>query len=160
MSIPFEFMIVPLLYMVLIQGIGDMNMKKDYQFITDQLLIWQPKGILDYTKIIEFVEYIEDVEVKKKEGFKRFIDLSYIEEMAVQYEEISQVAKQRRQHIARLPKKRIKVAFLVNHASKYGMARMYESLIETEKYDVQIFQSVDSVAEWLNVDSKLIDRKF
>jgi len=135
-------------------------MNKDYQFITDKLLIWQPKGILDYPKIIEFVEYIEDVEVKKKKSFKRFIDLSYTEELAVQYEEISQVARQRRQDIAKLPKTRIKIAFLVNHAAKYGMARMYESLIETERYDVQIFQSVDSVAKWLNVDSKLIDRKF
>ena len=135
-------------------------MNKDYQFITDKLLIWQPKGTLDYPKIIEFVEYIEDVEVKKKESFKRFIDLSYTEELAVQYEEISQVAKQRRQDIAKLPKTRIKMAFLVNHASKYGMARMYESLLETERYDVQIFQTVDDVAKWLMVDLKLIDCKF
>jgi hypothetical protein len=110
--------------------------------------------------ILEFVKYIEKIEVKKMEPFDRFIDLSYVEELAVQFDDVSKIARKRRQVISELPEQKIKMAFLVNHALKYGMVRMYESLLDSERYEVQIFQSIENVAQWFKVDPELISRSF
>lgn len=48
---------------------------------------------------------------------------------------------------------KIKVAILVadkfNHG--YGMARMFESLTESDEYQIEIFQDIEAAKKWLDI---------
>jgi hypothetical protein len=63
-------------------------MTKEYFFKTENLLIWRPTGCIQVEQILNFVNFIEDYIATHSSDFMRFIDLSIIEGISVNYEEL------------------------------------------------------------------------
>ena len=129
---------------------------KEYFFKTDQLAIWRPIGLLDISKIKEFVTFIEKNSSEKEPHFSRFIDLSQISGVSVQYEDLYPIARQRKSFYQTNIKKKVKMAFLVTNPLSYGMARMYQTLSDEPTLEVIISESREEVSKFLGVDLSII----
>ena len=131
-------------------------MKQEYYFKTDELLIWRPTGNIDINKISGFVKFIETAILEGKKDFSRFIDLSKIDSISVNHEELYGIASGRRQFASEGPEITIKLAFYVTNALSYGMARMYENMLDNSPFDIRIYYTIKEVAEFLNTDRSLL----
>jgi hypothetical protein len=131
-------------------------MKEEYFFKTEDLMIWRPTGTMDLRKIIEFVNFLEDRIKAGKHNFKRFIDLSNIKDISVNHEDLYSVASGRRQFSAEKIESNVKLAFFVTNALSFGMARMYENMLDGAQFDIHIYYTLDEVASFLEVDPLLL----
>jgi hypothetical protein len=131
-------------------------MKKNFFFKTDDLLIWRPTGVIKIEVVQEFIKFLEDVIVTRDPYFIRFIDLSSVEGISVNYEELYGIAADRRDQASKKFSNVIKLAFYVTNALSFGMARMYENLLDSTAYDIGIFYSLKEAADFLEVDISLL----
>jgi len=131
-------------------------MSKEYFFKTQELLIWRPSGNLDINKISDFVKFLENNILEGKEDFMRFIDLSKIESISVNHEELYGIASGRRQFTSEHQGTTIKLAFFVTNALSYGMARMYENMLDNSPFDIRIYYTINEVANFLGVGHSLL----
>ena len=131
-------------------------MSSEYFFKTDNLLIWRPTGSIHIEKIQEFIKFLEGQMAVKNVNFMRFIDLSLIEGISVNYEELYSIAADRRDHAIKKFESIVKLAFHVTNALSFGMARMYENMLDSESYEIGIFYSLKEVSEFLEVDISLL----
>ena len=129
---------------------------KEYYFETDRLMIWRPHGILDTTKINEFIKFLEESSITRDPHFSRFIDLSQISGISVQYQDLYPIARQRKSYFRTNIKQTVKMAFLANDPFSYGMARMYQALSDEPTLDMHITESREEVSAFLGVDLSLI----
>ena len=60
------------------------------------LMLWKPRGILDESTVNEMVEFIETVEERNGPPLNRFIDLSALETVDLNFEFVFHVALGRR----------------------------------------------------------------
>jgi hypothetical protein len=51
-----------------------------------------------------------------------------------------------------------KAAFCAFNELQYGMARMFQSVLESEYLDIEIFRDIESAAQWLDVDGTLLKK--
>ncbi len=112
-------------------SIEDYKMTKEYYFKTEDLLIWRPTGNIKIEVIQDFIKFLEEYVASNNSDFKRFIDLSLIESISVNYEELYGIAADRRDHANKKFENIVNLAFYVNNALSFGMARMYENLLDT-----------------------------
>ena len=131
-------------------------MTKEYYFKTKDLLIWRPTGNIDINKINDFVKFLEISIQEGHEDFMRFIDLSKIESISVNHEELYSVASGRRQFAAGRMDTMIKLAFYVTNTLSYGMARMYENMLDNSPFDIRIYYTLNEVATFLGVNKSLL----
>ena len=131
-------------------------MDKEYFFRTDNLVIWRPKAILDQTKIIDFINFLDEQSSKKDSDFLRFIDLSKISDVTAKYEELYEIASQRKQLAEKNFDLKVKMGFYVTDTLSFGMARMYENLLDSQHYEISINYSLEKVADFLQVDVTLL----
>jgi hypothetical protein len=124
---------------------------KEYYFESDRLMIWRPLGILDTSKINEFIKFIEESSLNRDPHFSRFIDLSQISGISVEYQDLYPIARQRKSYFRTNIKQRVKMAFLANDPFSYGMARMYQSLSDGPGLDVCISGNREEVSAFLGV---------
>ena len=54
---------------------------------------------------------------------------------------------------------KIYTAFCVLNDFQYGMARMFQALVESDKHEIAIFRDIESAAQWLQVDSELLKNR-
>jgi len=131
-------------------------MANEYFFRTENLLIWRPTGTIHVEQVQQFVKYIEDYIATHNSDFMRFIDLSLIKGISVNYEELYSIAAERRYHASKEVGGVVKMAFYVTNALSFGMARMYENLLDSTAYDIRIYYSIKEVSEFLNIDTSLL----
>ena len=131
-------------------------MKKEFYFKTENLVIWRPEGMLDASKISEFIEYLEEHNANRDQHFHRFIDLSKVAGINVTYTSLTTIASKRLLYAKDSLSRKVKMAFLAGNAFTFGMARMYESILGDEHYDIIIFETLQEVARWLEVDQSLL----
>ena len=127
-------------------------MGREYFFKTENLVIWRPVGILDRKKIIDFITFLNEKSLERDDEFARFIDLSKISDVTVEYEELYEIASHRKQLAEKKFAYKVKIGFYVTDALSFGMARMYENLLDSMHYEIGIFYSCEEVAEFLQVD--------
>jgi hypothetical protein len=48
------------------------------------------------------------------------------------------------------------MAFYVKDSLSYGMARMYENLMQSSKYEIKILYSLEEIADFLQTDMSLL----
>jgi hypothetical protein len=126
-------------------------------FRTDQLVIWQPEGSMTLEKIEKFIDFLNSNSGKRDPHFDRFVDLSKISEIAVSYEQLSNIAFTRKTYSHHKLEKKVKMAFYVNNTILYGMTRMYQNLFDDKYYDIKIFKNLSEAALFLKVDTALLN---
>lgn len=126
-------------------------------FRTDQLVIWQPEGSMTLEKIEKFIDFLNSNSGKRDPHFDRFVDLSKISEIAVSYEQLSNIAFTRKTYSQHKLEKKVKMAFYVNNTILYGMTRMYQNLFDDKYYDIKIFKNLSEAALFLKVDTALLN---
>jgi hypothetical protein len=131
-------------------------MGKEFYFKSDDLVIWRPTGTLDVPKIVEFLKFLDQSAVNKDQHFHRFIDLTKVDGISVSYTSLSNIAAQRTTYATRTLSRSVRMAFLISNSFTFGMARMYESILADDHYDIAIFRTIEEVAQWLGVDEEML----
>jgi hypothetical protein len=123
-----------------------------YVIERDSLIVCRPNGILDTDLTEKIVEFIEIKEEQSESGFNRFCDLTRLESINLSSAEVQQLANRRR---AFNPNDfRVKSAFFATHPLHFGIARMYELLLNSPRIDVQVFSELERAAKWLGVKAE------
>ena len=127
-------------------------MEPEYYFKDENLVIWQPKNILDSNKIKNFISFLDESSVSRDPHFCRFVDLTKISGLSVNYEHLLPIAQTRQKYYVSKFTKKVRMGFYVNNPLTFGMARMYQSLNDDELMETLISESLNEIAEFLNCE--------
>jgi hypothetical protein len=117
-----------------------------------QLSIWRPKGILTLKEIIQELEGFVELEMTKP-PFDRFANLSEADFSQIKYADIRQIYLLRKAVYTGLP---VKSVFYVKTDLQFGIARIYQTLMEETPIRVEIFKNIAECAQYLNVPIEII----
>jgi hypothetical protein len=120
-----------------------------YVIESDKLMVARPKDILDAQTAERIIEFIEIKEEHSETGFHRFCDLTSLEGIHLSFLEVGRFAERRRDFNPN--DIHVKSAFLAIHPLAYGIARMYEQLLNSPRIEVRVFRELDAAAGWLGV---------
>jgi hypothetical protein len=116
----------------------------------DTLMVGRPNGILDFATAVKIVEFIEIKENQLENGFNRYCDLTRLDSINLSSSEVTELAKRRR--LFNPNELKVKSAFLAIRPLAFGIARMYELLLNSPRIEVQVFGQLEAAAEWLGVN--------
>jgi hypothetical protein len=119
------------------------------------LIVWQPHGILNQKVVSEVVAFVETAERRTIEPFNRFIDLSALDAVDLNFKFVFHVALGRR--ISATPKPPVKSAFHVTSRATTHYAKLHAMLTDHSPLDVSLFTDRAAAAEWLGVPLKILD---
>jgi hypothetical protein len=115
----------------------------------DALLVARPSGIIDAETAEGIVEFVEIKEEQLEMGFNRFCDLTALEGIELRSADIRHLADRRR---AFNPNDiRVKSAFLATDPLAFGIARMYEQMLNSPRITVSVWSDLQGAADWLGV---------
>src|SRR6476620_4860616 len=130
-------------------GPGDLRHYPNHNLVT-----WQPDGVLDDRLVDKIGEWLCDIE-RTASPFDRFIDLTRITEVAVRTNHLFEFARTRAQQLAGAAP--MKSAVLSEDWVGFGIARMYESLMEGTPIEVRAFRDRTKAAAWLDVPVEILE---
>lgn len=115
-----------------------------------ELITWHPRGVLDDKLVDEIVAFAEIQErVTTAPPFNRFTDLSGLTDIRLKVGHLFEVAEKRRAATHGRPS--VKSAFFCDKMVGFGIARMYEALMEGSSIHARSFRDRQAAAEWLEV---------
>ncbi len=115
----------------------------------ERLLIWHPQGLFDDSLADRIMAFIELEERIKGVPFHRYTDLSGLTEIHLKVGHAFKIAERRRTDFA--GGQSVKSALFCDRVIGFGIARLYEALMEGGPFDVQAFRTREAAAEWLEV---------
>ncbi len=121
----------------------------------NRLVTWHPRGILDDALVDEIAYFTQTLEYLSEAPFDRFIDLSGLSEIRLQIGHVFNIAKERRSDTEEMPP--VRSAFYCDKFVGFGIARMYEALMEGSTIDARAFRDRASAAAFLKVPPDLLD---
>jgi hypothetical protein len=120
-----------------------------YVIDVDPMMVARPKGVLNLDMAQRIVEFVEIKEVSLEKGFNRFCDLTRLEGIQLSSDDVLELANRRR---AFNPNDiRVKSAFFATSPLAFGVARLYEQLLNSPRIEVRVFSDIESAADWLAV---------
>ena len=118
------------------------------------LVVARPVGIFDRKSAEELVNFVEIKEELTETGFNRFTDLTRLKAIQLTTDDVVQLAARRR---AFNPNDiRVKSAFLATDPLAFGIARIYELLLNSPRIEVRTWWDRESAANWLDVHADLL----
>jgi len=129
----------------------------EYYFKNENLVIWQPKNMLDSNKIKNFITFIDENSRSRDPHFSRFVDLTKISGLNVNYDILMPIALTRQKYYVSNFTRKVKMGFYVNNPLTFGMARMYQSLSDDKHMETLISESLDEISEFLKCDKSELD---
>ena len=117
------------------------------------LVAWQPQGVLDDHLLDEIGEWLCHIE-KVLVPFNRFLDFSRLSSVAVRTNHVFAFARNRAKQFAGVTP--VKSALFSDDWVGFGIARMYESLMEETPIDAQVFRDRAKAAVWLGVPAEIL----
>jgi hypothetical protein len=120
-----------------------------------RLITWRPRGVLDDSMADEILAFIEGKEESELEPFNRFTDFSKLDEIQLKFGHMFNLASRRRMSTAN--RSSVKSAFFSNTVVGFGIARMYETLMEGSTIQVRVFRDLTAIAEWLSVPKAILN---
>jgi hypothetical protein len=117
------------------------------------LIAWRPEGVLDDRLLDQIGEWLCTIE-RTSPPFERFIDLSRLTEVAVRTNHMFDFARKRAEQLAGAPP--MKSAIYSDDWVGFGIARMYESLMEGTPIDVRAFRDRAKAAIWLQIPGEIL----
>jgi len=100
------------------------------------------------------VEFIEAVEKRNREPLNRFVDLSALDAVDLNFKFVFHVALDRR--LSAAPKPAVKSAFYVTSPATTHYAKLHAVLTDYSPLDVALFTNRDAAAKWLGVPLKAL----
>jgi len=118
-----------------------------YTINDDNVLVARLRGVLDAEMAEKLVEFVEIKEMEIETGFNRFCDLTHLEGIRLSTGDIVRLADRRRtfnpNHI------HVKSAFWATDPLGFGIARMYEQLLNSPRIEVRVWDDKLAAADWL-----------
>jgi hypothetical protein len=121
-----------------------------------RLVAWQPQGTLDDLMLDQIAEWLVAVE-KVSLPFKRFVDLSQLTTVAVRTRHLFEFARKRAEQFAGAEP--VRTALFCDEWIGFGIARLYESLMENTRIEVRAFHDRAGAAEWLGLPVDILTLK-
>ena len=113
------------------------------------LILWKPRGVLDQSTVNEMVEFIEAVEKRNSKPLNRFVDLSALDAVDLNFEFVFHVALGRR--LSAAPRPAVKSAFYVTSPDTTHYAKLHAMLTDHSPLHVALFTDRAAAAKWLGV---------
>jgi hypothetical protein len=113
-----------------------------------QLLLWRPQGLFDEELGDRMLEFLEREEQRTGPPFHRYADLTCITDIRLRFGHTYQVAERRKSGYQGEP---VKSAIFCDWIIGFGLARMYEALMEGAALQVKAFRKREEAAEYLGV---------
>jgi len=120
-----------------------------------RLVTWHPCGVLDDELLDEIAYFTETLEHIAAGPFDRFTDLSGLTEIHLKLGHIFVVADQRK--VAHFGLPAVKSAFYCQKFVGFGIARIYEALMEGSSIDARAFRDRAAAAAFLGVPEQLLE---
>jgi hypothetical protein len=117
--------------------------------VNDELLIVSLSGIFDTNAILALAHELNVIEAAGAYP-KRLV---FVEEnlvVSIKSDDVMFFRSQRQEL-----KTAVRSAFCAFNDFQYGFARMFQTLLESEKHTIKIFRDRESAAQWLDVDVEL-----
>ncbi len=121
-----------------------------------RLMAWQPQGTLNDLMLDQIAEWLIHIE-KAFLPFKRFVDFSQLTTVAVRTSHVFKVARRRAQQFAGVWP--VRTALFSDDWVAFGIASMYESLMEDTLIEARAFHDLATAADWLAVPVDVLTLK-
>jgi len=121
-----------------------------------RLLAWQPQGTLDDLMLDQIAEWLVHTE-KAFLPFKRFVDFSRLTTVAVRTRHVFKVAQRRAKQFSGVES--VRTALFSDDWVAFGIARLYESLMENTLIEARAFRDLAEAAEWLSIPVDVLTLK-
>src|SRR4029077_13189192 len=86
--------------------------------------------------------------------FKRFVDFSQLTTIAIRTRHVFEFARERAEQFAGTVA--VRTALYCDDWVGFGIARLYESLMENTHIEARAFQDLNRAAEWLGIPADLL----
>jgi hypothetical protein len=116
-------------------------------------MTWSPRGVLDASRAETIFHWLEAVEPRIGD-FDRFIDFSHISKIELGSEEVTELARRRKDGYAGGV---VKTVILAVSPLAYGIARMYEQLLANVPIHVHVVSELSTAGEVLNVPPDVLE---
>jgi hypothetical protein len=120
--------------------------------------MWKPHGVLDETIVNEMVVFIGTAEARSSKPFNRFIDLSALDAVDLNFKFVFDVALHRRLTYAGHPP--VKSAFYVTSPTTVHYSKLHKLLTGRSPLDVRLFADREEAAKWLGVPIEVLTMHF
>jgi hypothetical protein len=117
------------------------------------LVAWQPQGVLDDRLLDDIAEWLVAIE-KVSLPFKRFVDFSRLAAISVRTRHVFEFARQRAQQFTGLAP--VRTALFCEDWIGFGIARLYESLMDGTPIRAHAFRDLSGAAQWLEVPEEIL----
>src|SRR5262245_18158124 len=121
-----------------------------------ELVAWQPQGTLDDAMLDEIAGWLLGIE-KVAGPFKRFLDFSRLTTVAVRTRHVFEFARKRGKEFAGVAP--VRTALFSDDWVSFGIACIYESLMEETPIEARAFRDRRWAAEWLSVPVDILTLK-
>ena len=119
------------------------------------LMMWKPHGVLDEAIVNQMVAFIGTAEARSSKPFNRFIDLSALDAVDLNFKFVFDVALHRRLTYAEQPP--VKSAFYVTSPTTVHYTKLHKLLTDHSPLTVHLFADRAEAAKWLGVPAKALD---
>jgi len=126
------------------------------QYATYQLMTWQPQGSLDDIVVDQIAEWLVNIE-KVSLPFKRFVDFSQLTTIAIRTRHVFEFARKRAEQFAGTNP--VRTALFCDEWIGFGVARLYESLMENTRIEARAFRDRNKAAQWLGIPADVLTLK-
>jgi hypothetical protein len=121
-----------------------------------RLMAWQPHGTLDDLMLDQIAEWLVHIE-KVSLPFKRFVDFSRLTTVAVRTRHVFKVARKRAEQFTGIEP--VRTALFCDDWVGFGIACLYESLMENTLIEARAFRDLATAAEWLAIPVDVLTLK-
>ena len=105
----------------------------------------------------DFINFLDEQSKTRDPHFNRFVDLTKISGLSVNYEILMPIAQTRQKFYVSNFTRKVKMGFYVNNPLTFGMARMYQSISDEKFMETNISESLDEIANFLNCDKSELE---
>jgi hypothetical protein len=113
------------------------------------LMVWKPHGILDQALVNEIVAFVEAAEERSQKPFNRFVDLSALDAVDLNFSFVFDIALHRRLAFEAHPP--VKTALYVTSPDATHYAKLHAMLTDHSPLHVSLFTERAAAAKWLGV---------
>ena len=118
--------------------------------VNEECLILSMSGMIDTMTLLELAQDMNRIEADKF-YIKRLVYVKDVLGVSLKCEDVMYYRTIRPE-----PEIVIKSALCAFNDFQYGMARMFQAVIESDKRIMEIFKDIESAAQWLDVDVDLL----
>ena len=124
-----------------------------------RLMAWQPQGTLDDVMLNDIADWLVDIEKASLpfRHFKRFVDLTQLTIVAVHTDHVFEFARKRAQQLSGVEP--VQTALFSANWVAFGVASIYESLVEGTLIEARAFRDLPSAADWLAIPVDVLTLK-